>query len=357
VDLVFVDHDKSRYLSDLLLLEKLRAAPAPPATAAPPSPPLAAAAASAANAAEVKILCLHGHEQNAEIFRKRLGGLPRKMKGAKFFFLDGPVVLPARQAAGEGEAGDGDGEAPVLRSWWRRAREGLIEPDSLQETLDLVQLTWESEGPFAGILGFSMGGTMACQVVMHLPCPGLKFVICAGAPDHPSIEAARLPASLHSLHIWGTGDVAVDCSRSRAVRDKWLASPRVSEPQTIEHGSGHCIPTQAAFLRQYCDFMDAAIQAPEVTAESSLPTPAPAPAAATEAPFLRPGCVVVADNVLSFGAPLADYLGHVRNAQGPYASSSLREGRVEYSGEAEGALENGQKDDLMVDGVEISVLR
>ena len=182
VDLVFIDHDKSRYLADLLLLEKMRILPPPSArAAAPAAPPLAPAAAR--EDGEVRILCLHGHEQNSEVFRKRLGGLPRKMKAAqaKFVFLDGPVLVPARRAPSQAgaEVGTEAEDAPVLRSWWRRAREGLIDLDSLQETLQLVRDSWETEGPFAGILGFSMGGTMACQIVMHLPCPGLKFVVCA----------------------------------------------------------------------------------------------------------------------------------------------------------------------------------
>jgi len=157
---------------------------------------------------------------------------------------------------------------------------------------------------------------------------------------------------LRSLHIWGTEDTAVDCSRSRSLRDKWLQ--HVNAPVTVEHGSGHCIPTQAAFLNQYRDFMEAALK----STDAALP-PAPPPLAlapAEDVPLLHPGCVVVADNVLSFGAPLTDYLDHVRATEGPYASSLLREGHVEYSAVG-GAAERGAEDELMLDGVEISVLR
>ncbi|KAJ1417050.1 S-adenosyl-L-methionine-dependent methyltransferase [Ochromonadaceae sp. CCMP2298] len=48
--------------------------------------------------------------------------------------------------------------------------------------------------------------------------------------------------------------------------------------------------------------------------------------------LLHPGSVVVADNVLSFGQPLTEYLAHVRDPLGPYRSSQLHEGFVEYCG-------------------------
>ena len=88
----------------------------------------------------------------------------------------------------------------------------------------------------------------------------------------------------------------------------------------------------------------------------------------------RPGCVVVADNILSFGVPLSDYLEHVRvrvNARGGggYVSSVLYTDRVEYADKIELKVQGGDHDhdhagdgdedkdeDDMVDGVEVSVL-
>ena len=49
--------------------------------------------------------------------------------------------------------------------------------------------------------------------------------------------------------------------------------------------------------------------------------------------LLQSGSIVVADNVLSFGKPLSDYLAHVRD-QERYASSALFEDYVEYADES-----------------------
>lgn len=75
-----------------------------------------------------------------------------------------------------------------------------------------------------------------------------------------------------------------------------------------------------------------------------------------QAGLLQTGAVVVADNVLSFGVPLTDYLNHVRDPNGLYSSSTLHEGFIEYaSGEHVqlDSLENGN----LVDGVEISIFK
>lgn len=55
---------------------------------------------------------------------------------------------------------------------------------------------------------------------------------------------------------------------------------------------------------------------------------------------------MVADNVL-FNSPLTEYLDFVRNPLGPFESSRLEEGWIEYSAQHEGER----------DGMEISVLK
>lgn len=68
--------------------------------------------------------------------------------------------------------------------------------------------------------------------------------------------------------------------------------------------------------------------------------------------LLAPGGVVVADNVLSFGCPLDDYLAHVRNSS-YYESSELHRCSVEYSCHDSASLPPG---DYLEDGMEVSVI-
>jgi catechol O-methyltransferase len=80
--------------------------------------------------------------------------------------------------------------------------------------------------------------------------------------------------------------------------------------------------------------------------------------------LLRSGSIVAADNVMSFGRPLEEYLAHVRNPAGNYASSEFFLSYVEYAN-AEDVPDpkmppeslGGDIDPFVIDGIEISILR
>ena len=75
-----------------------------------------------------------------------------------------------------------------------------------------------------------------------------------------------------------------------------------------------------------------------------------------KAGLLNAGSVVVADNVLSFGIPLTEYLDHVRDPNGLYSSSKLHEGFIEYASGEHASL-NPSENANLVDGVEISIYK
>ena len=72
--------------------------------------------------------------------------------------------------------------------------------------------------------------------------------------------------------------------------------------------------------------------------------------------LLSTGSIVVADNVLSFGVPLTDYLTHVRDPKGLYRSSELYPGFIEYAKDRDVSIDASTSPEL-VDGVEISEYR
>lgn len=69
--------------------------------------------------------------------------------------------------------------------------------------------------------------------------------------------------------------------------------------------------------------------------------------------LLTSNSLVVADNVLSFNSPKQDYLDYVRDPNGPFRSSRLVEGFIEY------CTEDEKRNDLamMKDGIEISIFK
>ena len=78
--------------------------------------------------------------------------------------------------------------------------------------------------------------------------------------------------------------------------------------------------------------------------------------------LLKDGCVVVADNVLSFNQPLQEYLEYVRGTPSEsaysgsgclFSNSELKRAPVEYSREQE--LPSGAQAGYYEDGVEVSI--
>lgn len=221
-------------------------------------------------APKLRILCLHGKQQNREVFRAKLGKIPRKLKDiAELTVLDAPFILEDQSTPDN-----------LARTWFNREiNGGPIDVVSLASALDGLAITWTEQGPFDGILGFSMGGTMA-SIMASATCPisegessmlggsekplfpGIRFIICAGAVDIPKEFAATLdqshlpvkfplaiPTHIHSLHIAGTGDTAVPISSSMAL------AARFTNSKFVEHGEGHHIPMKTPIIQAIDEFV------------------------------------------------------------------------------------------------------
>lgn len=229
---------------------------------------------------KLKILCLHGKQQNKEVFRTKLGRIPHKLRHvAELTIIDAPHVLEIDLISDN-----------TARTWFFREPDtNYVHVDSLISTLSELQRTWRELGPFDGLLGFSMGGTIASFLAGldsskaegiaggELLFPGLKFVVCAGAVDiHPHLEASieklglplrspfTIPAGIASLHIAGSADTSVPLASSLAL------SQRFVDPQFIEHDQGHHIPSKALVVGGIVDFVTRQHEAAAAAAVVSL---------------------------------------------------------------------------------------
>ena len=102
---------------------------------------------------KLRILCLHGHRQDAEIFSQRLEKLTRRLEPwAEFTFVDAPFELPLE-----------DGQSVAMRSWL--SDEGCRDsvPD---EDLAAACAAIRSAGGdhYDGMVGFSQGGALAAYL-------------------------------------------------------------------------------------------------------------------------------------------------------------------------------------------------
>jgi len=169
-----------------------------------------------------EMLCLHGSQQTAEIFRTRLGKLEKKLGcDYAFVYAEGPVQLPLKP-----------GDDVPLRAWLCQGDDALK-----QSCVDVLAAIW-GQHTLKGILGFSQGALVAALLAAkHADLfPGLEFVVLIGAPDS-SQSLHPVSSRIQSLHLGGRRDALVPVAESRGLADRLF-----SNPLFVEHSEGHSLP-------------------------------------------------------------------------------------------------------------------
>ncbi|KAF4347253.1 hypothetical protein G4B88_015763 [Cannabis sativa] len=241
---------------------------------------------------KLRILCLHGFRQNASSFKGRTASLAKKLKSfVELVFVDAPHELPfIYQPSGIETHPDcttpspQEGPPPPSQHCKKKFA-WLVAPNFSQSSetewkiadcpFDVLQYqqqtggfdaslaylkdVYAQQGPFDGILGFSQGAAMAAAVCAQLGMQksemGFRFVIlCSGF-------AVKLPELLDnglvkcpSLHIFGS-----DHGKDRQIANQ--ASGELASlfddgcAVTIQHDSGHIIPTRSPYIDQIKDFL------------------------------------------------------------------------------------------------------
>lgn len=236
----------------------------------------------------------------------RFGRLPHKARNtAKFFFIDAPFLLELR-----------GGDDIPMRTWFYREGDKILD-ETLETSLALLEDVWQRDGPFVGIFGFSMGGSLASILAtMPLRFPGLQFVIVGGAPDVPShlldqLGHTKIPPTVKSLHLVGLADNVIPHHVSVKL------STRFSCPRVIEHEQGHCIPTRAAMLNTYVEFLEEMQACVPLTADLSQDivqdtiSSSSAPSAATAFPVLQQKSIVASDAIAALQSEEIEVLSSI----------------------------------------------
>ena len=197
-----------------------------------------------------KLLVLHGSRQVGQLLVGRVERLRKKLLKAfniEIVAPDGPFPHP-------------DDEA--MRQWWIRNEN---QCQGLDQTLEVIQSTWNNNTELDGILGFSQGARLAHLLVqchesethpLHLE--GLRYVLMfAGyeAPIPTNLRGVPAEAKLEtpSMHIYGVKDKIITSSQSKDVMKHYLTAIG------HEHDSGHHVPMQAPHVEAYLKFIEASI--------------------------------------------------------------------------------------------------
>ncbi|ROT70601.1 UPF0483 protein [Penaeus vannamei] len=207
----------------------------------------------------LRILCLHGYGQNADVFRESLGGFRRFVKHhANCSFLSAPHPLES----------DNNLEKAEGRAWWfKKDEKEEIVYRGFEESVLAIEKHVQSCGPFDGILGFSQGATMVgllCGLQQQKKLNfDFKFAMlfagfCSRSQAHQEIYKEQI--SLPSLHVFGETDKIIPVEQGEKLASFFL------NPTILRHKGGHHVPssgTQKDVYRDaYRQFLDAFASSP-----------------------------------------------------------------------------------------------
>uniref|UniRef100_A0A1B0EWX8 Serine hydrolase domain-containing protein n=1 Tax=Phlebotomus papatasi TaxID=29031 RepID=A0A1B0EWX8_PHLPP len=206
----------------------------------------------------LRVLCIHGYRQNEFSFRSKIGSFRKYVdKYAEFVFISAPHQAPP--FPGEEDKGLNENQ----KSWWFNKPDGHFRGIykggpvvGFEESLRLVEETWEKQGPFQGLLGFSQGGCFV-GLLSHLAERGMitklkpEFVVIASG--FRSLSLAHLNyyeniVKIPSLHIYGENDDIIPTEMSETLASGF------ENKAVVTHSGGHYFPATAAQKSAYVEF-------------------------------------------------------------------------------------------------------
>ena len=207
--------------------------------------------------AKLKVLCLHGYRQNETLFRERTGAFRKLTKRhIDFVFISAPHEIPelANLSRPEGER---------ERGWWfsrpERAYSALDRTDlciGFEESLELVRETFDAQGPFDGLLGFSQGAALVSLLctLQRDPASSIHFkfaIMIAGFKSlvAPHADFYREPLECPTFHTIGATDAVIPTQSSEDL----LALCTHATP--YRHSGGHYVPASPQLRTALTEFL------------------------------------------------------------------------------------------------------
>lgn len=207
---------------------------------------------------KLRILCLHGYNGSASTLKYQIRGLASAMAPyADLVFIDAPSLF-------EGDFG-----------WWHAVQDNRSgESDhaigfgdkyykGFARTLDAIVKTFQDQGPFDGVFGFSQGSALT-GILAGLRAPDgiatkdkpliFDFAMMVGGFPSADKKLARLYQNLESydlptLHIIGRSDSIVAPKLSRDLAARFPAA------LILEHSGGHVIADSDAVKAEVVKFL------------------------------------------------------------------------------------------------------
>ncbi|KAJ2764129.1 Ovarian cancer-associated protein 2 [Coemansia nantahalensis] len=234
-------------------------------------------------ARRLRILCLHGYEQDSAIFQTRLRRHMEALKDtADFVFVDAPNTLRPYDVDGmdnvarAADARAGRSLGRTLRGWyWPRS----LDPEDvcgLEASIAHLESVLEQQGPFDGVFGFSQGkypppavcptrrGLMAAVLCARLERqqqtpggrathPPFRFAVIASGyklKDAKWAHVYETPIGTQSLHLYGVLDSMIHISQSMELQGAF------ARPVGLSFLGDHFVPKSHEAVRAVQQFVE-----------------------------------------------------------------------------------------------------
>ena len=206
---------------------------------------------------KLKVLCLHGYRQNETTFRERTGALRKLLKKhIDFVFISAPHEIPEPVNLSRPEE-------ERERGWWfSRAGRSYNAMDTTdfcigyEESLQVVKETFETQGPFDGLLGFSQGAAFVSLLLtlQRDPDSPIKFkfaILIAGFRSlvSPHTDLYRDAPECPSFHTIGSTDAVIPTQASEDLLD---VCPKST---AYRHNGGHYVPASPQLRTAVLEFL------------------------------------------------------------------------------------------------------
>ncbi|KAI6218141.1 hypothetical protein M3Y99_01728700 [Aphelenchoides fujianensis] len=205
-----------------------------------------------------RILCLHGHHQTAARFREKTGGFRKNFQSiAEFVFIDAPIQ--------EGEP-PADPNAEVVaveerQTWFTTTPENKYIRNldtkffngTFEQSAAFVRTFVDENGPFDGILAFSLGAAFTHALLHQGLLPPLKFVIfCCDFVARNAAAAidARPISGIRTFHCVNRNDQVIPNELSEELTTVF----HDPAPVVRHYECGHCIPPLKLCRSDFAEF-------------------------------------------------------------------------------------------------------
>lgn len=186
----------------------------------------------------MRILCLHGYLQSAEIMKSKM---------TKYFNTKHSVQF----LEGCYDCGESNSEHEGKKGWWFLDRNNLFTRDYDFGTkfLEYIKTNVTEEPDF--IIGFSQGCLLATILVDLNIYPSLKGVILiGGSPITDPKYVPKQKLTIPSLHVVGNNDPICEPKHAQMMMEYYM------NPEVHVHPGQHVIPTKSPETSRVKNFME-----------------------------------------------------------------------------------------------------